>query len=129
MIPQEKGLKRLYRTTLFLLISTIVLFMACQTETTGGIGLYREKFHDLQLIDSLGNLALNRGDTLAYKQLREIYYLGEGRLTGFLFHALVMSNKYHYKKASQDVYDILKYREETLDSITLKIADEYFVAE
>jgi hypothetical protein len=103
------------------------LFTSCQTETTGGISLYSEKLHNAKLIDSLDNLALNKGDTLAYLQLREIHYLGEQRLTGFLFYALVMANKHHYKAASQDVYDILKFKEQVLDSTTLRLADEYLV--
>lgn len=122
-----KALKILCTSRVLCIIAVFVILIACKTEPTSGIALYREKLHDSNLIDSLDNLALNKGDTLAYKKLREIYYLGEGRLTGFLFYALVMANKHHYKEASQDVYGILKYRDQTLDSTTLKMADEYFV--
>lgn len=112
-------------TAVISIVIIFTFFAACQSKTDGGISAYREKLHGTKLIDSLDNRALNHGDTLAYKQLREIYYLGEQRLTGFLFYAIVMSNKHHYKAASQDVYDILNFREQTLDSATLRMADEY----
>jgi hypothetical protein len=117
--------KKVDISALIWIVFISTFFTACQTETTGGISLYREKLHNAKLIDSLDNLALNQGDTLAYIQLREIHDLGEQRLTGFLFYALVMSNKHHYRAASQDVYDILKFREQVLDSATLRMADEY----
>lgn len=58
-------------------------------------------------MDSLNYLVLSKGDTLAYNELKGIHYIGEQKFTGFLYYALIMSNKYNYKVASFDVYDIL----------------------
>ncbi|MDR7370783.1 hypothetical protein [Flavobacterium aquidurense] len=110
------------------------LFLSCHKKDsletiklTNSASYFREKLYNKKLMDSLDNLALNHGDTLAYYELKSIYYVGEQKLTGFLYHAMVMSNKYSYKKASFDVYDILTSNNEILDDKTRKMANEYLL--
>jgi len=86
---------------------------------------FMEKLLDLHLIDSLDNLALNKGDTSAYNELKKIHYIGQQRSTGFLYYALIMSNKFNYKKASYDVYDILI--RDSLDDKTREMANKYLI--
>jgi hypothetical protein len=76
----------------------------------------------------LDNRVLNYGDTLAYNELEAIHRIGGQRFTGLLYYAVIMSNKYNYKKASSDVHDILTSNSEIiLDNKTKKIADEYLL--
>lgn len=86
---------------------------------------FRRKLENKKLMDSLNNLVLSKGDTLAYNELKAIHYIGEHKFTGFLYYALIMSNKYNYKVASYDVYDILMVDKKFLDEKTKKIAEEY----
>ncbi|KAF2341917.1 hypothetical protein [Flavobacterium tistrianum] len=88
---------------------------------------FRRKLENKKLMDSLDYLVLSKGDTLAYNELKAIHYIGEHKFTGFLYYALIMSNKYNYKVASFDVYDILTTNEKYLDVETRKIADEYLL--
>ncbi|MFD2942411.1 hypothetical protein [Flavobacterium notoginsengisoli] len=96
------------------------------SDSNSGI-LFREKLHNKKLIDSLDYLVLSKGDTLAYNELKGIHYIGEQKFTGFLYYALIMSNKYNYKVASFDVYDILTTNEKILDKETRSMADEYLI--
>jgi hypothetical protein len=86
---------------------------------------FRRKLENKKLMDSLNDLVLSKGDTLAYNELKGIHYIGEQKFTGFLYYALIMSNKYNYKRASFDVYDILTIDKKVLDEKTKKMADEY----
>lgn len=86
---------------------------------------FRRKLENKKLMDSLNDLVLSKGDTLAYNELKAIHYIGEHKFTGFLYYALIMSNKYNYKVASYDVYDILMVDKKFLDVKTKKMAEEY----
>ena len=88
---------------------------------------FREKLFNKKLMDSLNYLVLSKGDTLAYNELKGIHYIGEQKFTGFLYYALIMSNKYNYKVASFDVYDILTTEKKFLDIKTKKMANEYLL--
>jgi len=87
--------------------------------------VFSKKLSNQKLMDSLEKLVLDSGDTLAYNQLKGIHYIGEQKLAGLLYYSLIMSNKYNYKKASYDVYDILMYDNKVLDEKTKKIATDY----
>lgn len=76
-------------------------------------------------MDSLEKLVLFSGDTMAYNELKGIFYIGEQKVTGLLYYSLIMSNKYNYKRASYDVYDILTYDNKVLDDKTKKMAIYY----
>src|SRR6188768_3469218 len=82
------------------------LFFSCQKSTNSQI-TYSKKLQNKELTDSLYNRALHHGDTLAYLNLRMIYYIGGSRTEDFLYYSLIMSNKYNYKPAADDVYFIL----------------------
>ncbi|MNG05112.1 hypothetical protein D3C84_882860 [compost metagenome] len=86
---------------------------------------FKEKLSNQKLMDSLENRALFNGDTLAYNELKGIYYIGEQKVTGLLYYSLIMSNKYNYKRASYDVYDILTHDKKALDDKTKKMANDY----
>lgn len=88
---------------------------------------FRRKLENKKLMDSLDYLVMSKGDTLAYNELKVIHYIGEQKFTGFLYYALVMSNKYNYRVASFDVYDILTTNEKYLDKETRRMADEYLL--
>jgi hypothetical protein len=110
------------------------LFISCNkkenidvVQSVNSASVFREKLYDKKLMDSLDNLVLNNGDTLAYNELKGIHYIGEQKFTGFLYYALIMSNKYNYKKASFDVYDILMSNDKVLDNKTKEIANEYLL--
>lgn len=77
-------------------------------------------------MDSLIDRAINKGDTLAYNQIKGIYYIAEQKFSGFLYYSMIMSNKFNHKTASFNVYDILTHGEcDTLDQTSKKIADDY----
>lgn len=98
------------------------LFISCNKKEkigtrklTNSASYFREKLYNKELMDSLDNLVLNNGDTLAYKELIGVYCIVEQKFSNFLYHALLMSNKYNYKEASFDVYDILTSNKKVLD--------------
>ncbi|MDP5199874.1 hypothetical protein [Flavobacterium sp. DG2-3] len=116
------------------IIIFIFLLISCNKKnedvavTSDNSGSYfRRKLDDKKLMDSLNYLVLNKGDTLAYNELKGIHYIGEQKFSGFLYYALIMSNKYNYKRASFDVYDILMIDKEFLDEKTKKMAEEYLM--
>jgi hypothetical protein len=125
-----KGINFMKRYIIFFIFLVISCNKKNCNETTisnNSVDYFREKLHNKKLIDSLNYLVLNKGDTLAYNQLKGIHYIGEQKFTGFLYYALIMSNKYNYKVASFDVYDILMTNDKFLDIKTKKMADEYLL--
>jgi len=102
-------------------------FFSCGKKAIDSATFFRDKLYDKNLMDSLDNRVLNYGDTLAYSKLKIIHYVGEQRFTGFLYYALIMSNKYNHKTASKDVYEILTINDAVLDDKTKEIANEYLL--
>ena len=112
----------------YIILSLCLLFASCHTKkATDSASSFREKLYDRELIDSLNERVLNCGDTLAYFELQMIHYIGEQRSTGFLYHAVIMSNKYNYKAASNDVYEILMDDSSVLDDKTKEMANYYLL--
>ncbi|AXB57991.1 hypothetical protein [Flavobacterium fluviale] len=116
------------------LIILIFMIISCNKKESDKIvtsdnsaSYFRRKLDDKKLMDSLNYLVLSKGDTLAYNELKGIHYIGEQKMTGILYYALIMSNKYNYKRASFDVYDILTINEKFLDQKTRAMADEYLI--
>ncbi|CAM3733782.1 hypothetical protein [Flavobacterium chungbukense] len=116
------------------LVILILLLISCNKKNNAVIvtddnsaSYFRRKLENKKLMDSLDNLVMSKGDTLAYNELKAIHYIGEQKFTGFLYYALIMSNKYNYKVASYDVYDILTTNEKFLDKETRRMADEYLI--
>lgn len=121
------------KSNIIIVVIILALVFSCKkkeeakvnyTDENSGI-VFREKLSNQKLMDSLEKLVLYSGDTLAYNQLKGIHYMGEEKLAGLLYYSLIMSNKYHYKKASYDVFDILTYDEKAVDEKTKKMANEY----
>ena len=100
------------------------LFFSCQ-KSNNSQNKFTQQLYDKKLTDSLHNRALDHGDTLAYRELRMIYYLGGPRTTDFLCFALVMSNKYNFKEAADDVYFLLNESDSILDDKTQEMANYY----
>lgn len=116
------------------LVILIFLLISCNKKNNDAIvtddnsaSYFRRKLENKKLLDSLDYLVMSKGDTLAYNELKAIHYIGEQKFTGFLYYALIMSNKYNYKVASYDVYDILTTNEKFLDKETRRMADEYLL--
>ncbi|MDQ8013116.1 MAG: hypothetical protein REI96_11750 [Flavobacterium nitrogenifigens] len=118
------------------IIILIFLLFSCDKKNSNGkvvisddnsASYFRRKLENKKLMDSLDYLVMRKGDTLAYNELKAIHYIGEHKFTGFLYYALIMSNKYNYKVASFDVYDILTTNEKYLDKETRRMADEYLL--
>ncbi len=121
------------KSNIIIVVLILVLFFSCKKKEEAKVNytdensgtVFSEKLSNQKLMDSLEKLVLYSGDTLAYNQLKGIHYIGEQKLAGLLYYSLIMSNKYNYKKASYDVYDILTYDEKAVDEKTKKMAKEY----
>lgn len=85
--------------------------------------IFTEKFENKELRDSLKDKALYSNDTIAYKELRSIYYLS-GNQDEFYYNALIMYNRNNYKTAAEDLYYLLN--KNILDEKTEKQAKEFF---
>lgn len=121
------------KSNIIIIVMILMLVFACnkKEETKANVTdensgtVFREKLFNQKLMDSLENRTLFNGDTLAYNELKGIYYIGEQKVTGLLYYSLIMSNKYNYKRASFDVYDILTNDKKVLDDKTKKMANDY----
>jgi hypothetical protein len=118
------------RKIVFIFLSVLFLaIVSCHNPETekdvNSVSYFIEKLSNKELVDSLSDRALNKGDTLAYANLKAIFYIGEQRSSGFLFYALVMSNKYNYCQAYVDVHQILNNNDIILDTTTKKISLNY----
>ncbi len=82
--------------------------------------------------NDLKELALTKGDTIAYKEM-SIAYMDSPNDDRFLYTALIMANKYNYHLAYEDVYYVLtdfyhkkEFTElEGLDKKTRKLALDF----
>lgn len=121
-------------------ISTIIIilslfFFSCKDKIekkaipeneSSTLSLYLQYFNDKNKVDSLMDKIVNKGDTLAYKDLSMIYALS-GHRSDYLRVSLIMANKYQYTQAYYDVYNDL-YRtnsyisgnkEETIEDLNM----------
>jgi len=121
------------KSNIVLIVVVLTLTFSCNKKeeakakviSENSVTYFRKKIFNQKLMDSLHNQTLFNGDTLAYNELKGIYYIGGQRVTGLLYYSLIMSNKYNYKRASFDVYDILTNDEKVLDDKTKKMANDY----
>lgn len=67
------------------------------------IDTYLNYFNDKERMDKLIKKIKEKGDTLAYNELKQIYSLS-GHKEDYLHISLYMSNRYNYKQAYYDVY-------------------------
>jgi len=82
---------------------------------------FYDKFKDSTVRDSLAN-RISLGDSVAYQELREIYFLST-RQEEFLYFALIMANNFDYKEAYFDIHWILKERaNQSGDSVLSKLS-------
>jgi hypothetical protein len=121
------------KSNIIIIVVILALVFACNKKEEAKVNstsensgtFFKEKLSNQKLMDSLENRTLFNGDTLAYNELKGIYYIGGQKVTGLLYYSLIMSNKYNYKRASFDVYDILTYDKKVLDDKTKKMANDY----
>ncbi|SNR40771.1 hypothetical protein [Flavobacterium sp. ov086] len=121
------------KSNIILIVVILALAFACNKKEEAKVNItsensgtfFKKKLSNQKLMDSLENRALFNGDTLAYNELKGIYYIGGQKVTGLLYYSLIMSNKYNYKRASYDVYDILTHDKKVLDDKTKKMANDY----
>ena len=121
------------KSNIILIVVILALAFACNKKEEAKVNItsensgtfFKKKLSNQKLMDSLENRALFNGDTLAYNELKGIYYIGGQKVTGLLYYSLIMSNKYNYKRASYDVYDILTHDKKVLDKKKKKMANDY----
>lgn len=98
-----------------ILIILSLLFFSCKDKIekktitkneSSTVSLYLGYFNDKNKVDSLMFKIVNKGDTLAYKDLSMIYALS-GHRSDYLRVSLIMANKYQYAQAYYDVYNDL----------------------
>ena len=109
------------------LIAYFLLIIGCnkkndiiESVNTGQV--FGEKFDNKNLRDSLAKKAIYSNDTLAYKELKGIYYLS-GNTNEFLYYALLMFNRNNYKSSANDIYFILNRTK--MDKKTDNFASDY----
>lgn len=117
------------RRYLYLLLITILIFGCKHKPKEKILSMNESARPESELI----KLIINKGDTLAYDELR-ISYL-DYRPQDFLPYALIMANKYNHPQACFDVYmclweiygqtDYSLTLLDDLDSITQKMAIDY----
>jgi hypothetical protein len=124
---------KIMKSNIIIIVVILALAFACNKKEEPKVNItsensgtfFKEKLSNQKLMDSLENCTLLNGDTLAYNELKGIYYIGGQTVTGLLYYSLIMSNKYNYKRASFDVYDILTHDKKVLDDKTKKMANDY----
>lgn len=67
---------------------------------------YYKKFYDENRSKNLVKKVINEGDTIAFEELKEIYYNSENRRE-FLYYSLFMANVYNYNYAFYTCYSLL----------------------
>ncbi|WP_394775761.1 hypothetical protein [Flavobacterium sp.] len=90
------------------------------------LSLYLDYFNDKNKVDSLMDKIVNKGDTIAYRDLSMIYALS-GHRSDYLRVSLIMANKYQYAQAYYDVYNdfyrtnnyIIGNKEETIEDLNV----------
>lgn len=87
--------------------------------------LYLTYFRNVELTDSLKNM-VHKGDTIAYENLKEIYYLS-GYQKEFFFYSYYMAKNFNHYKAYNDCYYNLKYQKKDSSDIVLEKVTEYFL--
>ena len=92
--------------------------------STNTVSYYDDKFQDRIKMDSLRNRILNHGDTIAYKNAREIYILS-GYRKEFFTYAIIMSSKYKYSQAGADIKFLFNYKTDSLSSETKTFLDSF----
>lgn len=113
----------------FCIVILFFIFFSCNEkknevlESVNTTQIFTEKFYDKRLRDSLADKAIYSNDTLAYKELRKIYYLSNN-VNEFYYYALLMNNRNDFKSSAKDIYFILN--KNIKDKKTEKIAKEYF---
>lgn len=89
---------------------------------------YISAFHDKKIMDKLKENVINSGDTIAFMQLRDNYFLGGENPNDFLYYAMYMAENYKYSKAYSTVYTLLRTDVITpVNERTNKIANYYLL--
>ncbi|MFN7045997.1 MAG: hypothetical protein ACK4M1_12440 [Flavobacterium sp.] len=84
-----------------------------------------EKFGNTNLTDSLKS-RIHKGDTIAYDNLKEIYYLS-GYKKEFFFYSYYMAKNFKYIDAYEDCFSNLKHTKNDNSDAVLNKSTEYFL--
>lgn len=84
-----------------------------------------EKFGNTNLSDSLKS-RIHKGDSIAYNNLKEIYYLS-GYKKEFFFYSYYMAKNFNYIDAYEDCFSNLKYTKNDNSDLILEKSTEYFL--
>lgn len=111
----------------------ITFFISCSDKkneinvdkTTSPSEIFLDKFRDEELKNDLKN-KIHNGDTLAYNDLKEIYYL-TGNKKDFLFYSVLMVDNYEYLDAYKDCYYLLKNNNSDNNNFNNRLADYYLL--
>lgn len=87
--------------------------------------LYLVDFKNQKLTDSLKS-GIYKGDTIAYYNLKEIYYLS-GYKKEFFFYSYYMAKNFNYIDAYEDCFSNLKYTKSNNSDLVLNKITEYFL--
>lgn len=69
--------------------------------------IFYEGYRDDPKIDEFWKLALEKGDTISYLEMSDIYIFS-GHEEEFLYYAISMADKHNYHEANLEVYSILE---------------------
>lgn len=84
---------------------------SCNQEKTeyqgvNSVKLFSDIYHNDSITGVLADKIINKGDTLAFKEMQDIYLIS-GHYKEFLYYAMYMANKYEYPDAYNSVYFIM----------------------
>ncbi|MFH6987970.1 hypothetical protein ACHRVW_09510 [Flavobacterium collinsii] len=89
-------------------VSVIIFFVSCnkKVEEINTAQKYLKDFDNNKKMEELSNKILNKGDTIAFWEMSEIYALS-GHRKEFLWYTLRMATDYEYAGAYYEAYAIL----------------------
>lgn len=90
-------------------VSVILFFVSCnkKVEEINTGQKYLKDFDNNKKMEELSNKILNKGDTIAFWEMSEIYALS-GHRKEFLWYTLRMATDYEYSGAYYEAYSILR---------------------
>lgn len=89
---------------IYILSLIAICFFSCKQKTEKPIEVIT--MNHTRSIDTLKELVLSKGDTIAYNELHTAF-MNEKYLEEYLLYSIIMANKYNYPPAYYQVYDCL----------------------
>lgn len=117
-----------------IVVSFLILFISCdkknskidtESEPVNSGMTYTKIYNDIEKRHKLEELVYTKGDTLAYRELYDIYFIS-GNKNDFLNIAMVMANNYNSSDGSYVTYSLLS-TDKNLGSKSNKLANYYLL--